>query len=378
MGLKELREGLAASFVERDAEIDALLLGLVSQEHVLFISGIPGLAKSAVVRRMAKMIDGGIAVVRVLNKNTSPEEIFGYQDMAALMEQRKWARHSEDTLPLAHVFFADEIWKCSSATGNTLLSSMEEREVVLDGRRIEIPLRMMVGASNEWPGEDHQDSSALFDRFTIRRTVQAVSPSNWQRLRAAGRTLAITSKPGPVCTLNEIDEAAGYAAGLRRTQHYEDAFDQILRLLAAEKIYVGDRRQIKADKVAAANATLRGAAQVEVCDLEPLADVLWTDPMQVEKAAEIVQKIANPVGSKLNEILREVEQIATTAVDKQTARDALPKLEECKERADALAVHGNGRAGKLVQAIDDRIILATAIAMDRSADSVRAFLAATK
>ena len=60
--LKELREGLAASFVERDAEIDALLLGLVSQEHVLFISGIPGLAKSAVVRRMTGMIDGGVAV----------------------------------------------------------------------------------------------------------------------------------------------------------------------------------------------------------------------------------------------------------------------------------------------------------------------------
>jgi len=379
MGLKELREGLAASFVERDAEIDALLLGLVSQEHVLFISGIPGLAKSAVVRRMTGMIDGGVAVVRVLNKNTAPEEIFGYQDMAALMEQRKWARHSEDTLPVAHVFFADEIWKCSSATANTMLSSMEEREVVLDGRRIKIPLRMMVGASNEWPGEDHQDSSALFDRFTIRRPVRAVSPSNWQLLRASGRKLAKKTTPKPVvCTFAEIDEAADHAAGLGRTQEYEDAFDQILQLLAAERIYVGDRRQIKADKISAAQAFLCGATEVQVCHLEPLGDVLWTDPMQADKAMEIVQRIANPVGSKLNEILREVEQIAATAVDKATAMAAAPKLEECKSKADRLAASGNGRAAKLVEAINDRIIMVTAKAMDRSADKVRAFLAATK
>ena len=50
---KEASKGL----VERETLVDLILLAAVAEEHLLII-GAPGTAKSAAVRRVAKVLDG--------------------------------------------------------------------------------------------------------------------------------------------------------------------------------------------------------------------------------------------------------------------------------------------------------------------------------
>jgi len=372
MGLKELREGLAASLIERDGEIDALLLGLVAREHVLFISP-PGCAKTQLAMSLAGAIQGANVFVRLLDKFTTPEELFGPLKLSALKADR-YERAIAGYAPTAHIILFDEPFKASTAILNTTLTLLQERQYDNGGIRISCPLRVAIGASNEVPSaEEGRELSAVFDRFLIRRMMRPIAPSSHERL------MFDDLLPVKQCaTLTEIDAAAQAARLLPISGSGKEALLQIVAELNAAGVRPSDRRMRKAVGVARAAAMIDGAAEVQVGHLEPLADVLWDDPAQADKAAEIVQRIANPVGSKLNEILREVEQIAAAAVDKAAAMAAVPKLEKCKAKADHLAKSGNGRAAKLVEAINDRIIMVTAKAMDRSEDKVRAFLAATK
>jgi MoxR-like ATPase len=115
------------------------------------------------------------------------------------------------------------------------------------------------------------------------------------------------------------------------TNEAREATETILRELAKEGIQPGDRRQFKAIGVAQAFAYLNGADTVEPEHLEAYAHCLWDDPLeQPEKVAQVVARIANPTGMKLNALLLEAEQIlaATDVRNLAQAATATAKLQE--------------------------------------------------
>ena len=99
-----------------------------------------------------------------------------------------------------------------------------------------------------------------------------------------------------------------------------------------------------------------------------LGDVLWDDPHeQPEKCQEIVAKIANPVGARLNELLRECDEAVSGAGgDAVEQLAAVKKLQQTEEEAKKLSVSGNGRAAKALKYIAmERVKLqAQALGMD--------------
>src|SRR3954463_808475 len=159
------RQELAAALIERDDEIDLVLTGLIAQEHVLLV-GQPGTAKSLLLDAVLGWMHG-LKFTVLLTKFSTPEEVFGPISVAGLKEDR-YRRITTGKLPEADGAFGDEIFKASSAILNTLLRILNERVYDNgDGVLAPVPLKVFVGASNEWPHaqEGGQELQALFDRF---------------------------------------------------------------------------------------------------------------------------------------------------------------------------------------------------------------------
>src|SRR5262249_41636193 len=119
-----------------------------------------------------------------------------------------------------------------------------------------------------------------------------------------------TPKLSTSITPGEVDTAHEQALSLPFTEEAKKAFEQVLRELAREGIVPGDRRQFKSVSVCQSFAYLNGGSRVEPEHLEVLAHTLWDSPEeQPEKVAQVVAKIANPTGMKVNQLLLECEQV---------------------------------------------------------------------
>lgn len=114
---------LQEEVLERDKEIHGALLAMLSRKH-FFMIGVPGTAKSFLIRRLALRIDGfgddGL-FQWLLTRYTTPEEIFGPPDLSKLREG-EYIRRTDNKLPRAKFAFLDEVFKASSSILNSLLT----------------------------------------------------------------------------------------------------------------------------------------------------------------------------------------------------------------------------------------------------------------
>src|SRR5262245_10158954 len=347
------RRELDMALIERTDEIDLALTGLVAGEHVLLV-GSPGTAKSLLLDSLMSWMSGRRFSV-LLNRFTTPEEVLGPVSLSALKADR-YVRVTTGKLPEADLAFLDEIFKCSSALLNVLLKLLNERLYeVGDGTVVRVPLKLCVAASNEWAApETGKELAALMDRFTFRKAVRPI-------VTAAGRRRLLwtrdhTPKLSTSVTPAEIDQARSEAASLAWSDAAREALEAVLRELAREGVQPGDRRQFKAVGAARAYAWLSGSNQVEPEHLEILAEVLWDDPVeQPEKAAQVIAKVANPSGMRINQLLLECEQVLTTTDVKSLsqAATAAAKLSEIDKQLGSLKA--NGRAEKARAYVKDQL-----------------------
>jgi MoxR-like ATPase len=351
---QKLKGELEASLVEREGEIECMLTGMIAQEHVLLV-GDPGTAKSQLCRSVAAGIHGARKIERQVNKFTTPEELFGPVSVTSLKNDR-YQRIIVNMLPDVEIAFLDEVFKASSAILNTMLSVMNERTFDNGGTLVQCPLRVMVGASNEWPvGEGFSELGALFDRFLIRKTVRPVTHGKRESLIFDNRPAV-----SECVTLSDIDTACTEAQATPFQPDAQEAYLQILDELHTQGIDAGDRRMVKGAKVAQASAWLAGSPTVEVAHLECLKDVLWSDPQeQPSKAAEIVMKIANPVGSEVYALLGEAEELLSSFNHDNLADsknyESIQKLGECQKKLKKLN-DPSGRAAKATDYIKNRVL----------------------
>jgi MoxR-like ATPase len=153
-----------------------------------------------------------------------------------------------------------------------------------------------------------------------------------------------------------VDQAHAQAVALPWSEEGKEALEAVLRALAREGVQPGDRRQHKAVGAAQAFAWLNGAGAVGPEHLEVLADVLWDDPAeQPEKAAQVIARIANPAGMRINQLLLECEQILASTDVKQLAQaaTATAKLGEIDRQLAALK--GDARLDRARAYVKDQI-----------------------
>uniref|UniRef100_UPI00383AFA75 AAA family ATPase n=1 Tax=Isoptericola aurantiacus TaxID=3377839 RepID=UPI00383AFA75 len=167
----ELRRALAGvrtevgrAVVGQDSAVTSLLIALLCSGHVL-LEGVPGVAKTLLVRSLAAALDLDVKRVQ-FTPDLMPGDVTG-----SLVYDARTAEFSFRNGPVfTNLLLADEINRTPPKTQASLLESMEERQVSVDGEPRPLPEPFVVIATQN-PVE-HEGTyplpEAQLDRFLLK------------------------------------------------------------------------------------------------------------------------------------------------------------------------------------------------------------------
>lgn len=284
---------LRSVVVERDAEIRSLVLATIAGQHVLLL-GPPGTGKSYLTGAYCKALGSSFFEV-LMTKYTVPEEVFGPYSLAGL-ENDQYRRVTTGYLPDVEVGFLDECFKANSSILNSLLTILNEGEFDNGGVRAKVPLKLCVGASNEFPADD--SLNALRDRFLLCHWVAPI------KNRSAKRSLFFGANRKTTATLAKADVDVLRAAcdAVQVPDVVQDAMMDLADELEREHgITASDRRWRQATSLVRASAVLDARTVATPRDLNVLAHVLWRT---LEERATVGGVVAKFVSPKLGEAMK--------------------------------------------------------------------------
>ncbi len=165
--LLRVRAEVGKSIVGQDAAVTGLLIGLLADGHVL-LEGVPGVAKTLLVRTLATALDLDTKRVQ-FTPDLMPGDITG-----SLIYESKTSEFTFREGPVfTNILLADEINRTPPKTQASLLEAMEERQVSVDGVSRRLPDPFIVAATQnpvEYEGT-YPLPEAQLDRFLLKLTL---------------------------------------------------------------------------------------------------------------------------------------------------------------------------------------------------------------
>ena len=163
--------------------VDRCLIAIITGQHAL-IEGVPGVAKTLLVRTLAHVLGCGFARIQ-FTPDLMPADITG----TSIFNLQR----NEFTLVKGPIFtsflLADEINRAPAKTQSALLQAMQERVVTIDRDTHDLPPNFTVFATQnpiEYEGT-YPLPEAQKDRFMLKITM--TSPARDEELALAQRTL---------------------------------------------------------------------------------------------------------------------------------------------------------------------------------------------
>src|ERR1700742_4289654 len=178
--MERVRAEVAKAVIGQDAAVTGLLVGLLGRGHVL-IEGVPGVAKTLLVRSLAAALDLRTSRIQ-FTADLMPGDVTG-----SLIYDAATARFSFREGPVfTNLLLADEINRTPPKTQSALLEAMEERQVSVDGSPRPLPDPFCVIATQN-PIE-HEGTyplpEAQLDRFLVKIHVDYPSESEEDEILA--------------------------------------------------------------------------------------------------------------------------------------------------------------------------------------------------
>lgn len=165
--LEALRSEIAKAVVGQDPAVTGLVVALLCRGHVL-LEGVPGVAKTLLVRALAASLDLDTKRVQ-FTPDLMPSDVTG-----SLVYDARTAEFSFQAGPVfTNLLIADEINRTPPKTQSSLLEAMEERQVSVDGTPRPLPDPFLVVATQnpvEYEGT-YPLPEAQLDRFLLKLTV---------------------------------------------------------------------------------------------------------------------------------------------------------------------------------------------------------------
>ena len=127
--------------VEKQPAIELLLVALLADGHAL-IEDVPGLGKTLMAKSLAKTIGGTFKRVQ-FTPDLLPADITGFN----VYNQQAGQFTYQSGPVITHILLADEINRTIPRTQSSLLESMEERQVTVDGQTHLLPQPFFVIAT---------------------------------------------------------------------------------------------------------------------------------------------------------------------------------------------------------------------------------------
>jgi MoxR-like ATPase len=199
----KLRRGLCEVIVGQETVIDQLLVALLAEGHVL-LEGVPGTAKTLLVKTMASLINTDFSRIQ-LTPDMLPADILG----TSVYDLSTKTFNVKRGPIFTSLLLADEINRTPPKTQSALLEAMEEKQVTLEGESLPLSEVFMVVATQnpiEFEGT-YPLPEAQLDRFMMKVLIgypeteaETLMLTNWQ----SGKYKRSKQKPQPVTSAVEI------------------------------------------------------------------------------------------------------------------------------------------------------------------------------
>ena len=161
---QRMRGEIRKVFVGQDDVVDDVLVALFAAGHVL-IEGVPGLGKTLLVRALARSFGGTTARIQ-FTPDLMPADVVGH----VVYEVRSGEFTMRKGPVFTNLLLADEVNRAPAKTQSALLEVMQERQVTLEGRSLEVPKPFMALATQN-PIEQEGTyplPEAQLDRFLMK------------------------------------------------------------------------------------------------------------------------------------------------------------------------------------------------------------------
>lgn len=318
--IKQLIKVISAEVYEKETVFKLAILALLSGESI-FLLGLPGIAKSLISRRIKYALHKGRNFEYLMNRFSTPEEIFGPISIKDLLKGN-YVRIIEQYLPAVDIAFLDEIWKAGPSIQNTLLTIINEKIFRNGGVDIKVPLKLLISASNELP-ESRKGLEALFDRFIIRMIVYGLSnEENFNDMLESVTNLEVK------VPLELQIKTAEYEKWLKElettvklgkdTLNFISRFRKILTETTNGKVYISDRRWKKIAKLIKASAYYNGRTTTDKADLLIIPYCIWDNEEQEQTYTKLFneaycQELTYTLKQKQNELESQLETLTNNA-----------------------------------------------------------------
>jgi MoxR-like ATPase len=223
--IASLRREVGRVVVGQHEIVDRLIIALLIRGHVL-VEGLPGLAKTLLVKTLAAAIHGSFKRVQ-FTPDLLPADITG----TLIFDPAGRSFNARFGPIFANLVLADEINRAPAKVQSALLEAMQERQVTIGDTSYALPDPFVVIATQN-PIE-HEGTYALpeaqVDRFVMKLKVGYPTPDEELRilnlyLDPTAETIAVKR----VMPLEQIEEIAGLAAAVHVDERVSQYIVQIV------------------------------------------------------------------------------------------------------------------------------------------------------
>ncbi len=316
--LNDLNKGV----YEKQEVIALTLLTAVAGESI-FLLGAPGVAKSLIARRLKFGFKDGTSFEYLMNRFSTPDEIFGPVSITKLKED-KYERVVKNYLPSASVVFLDEIWKAGPSIQNALLTVLNEK-IYRNGDEVidPIPLKALISASNELPGKD-LGLEALWDRFLVRYEVYPMKSGTHDERERFNQMISNDGVSDKI----QIEQSVKIT-----DEQYRKMSEEIDKITVPEnvynvihiirsyidqhnkkdekqenQIYISDRRWKKIVRLLRTSAFLNDRKAVDLMDCFLISHCIWNEPTQFTTVLQFTKDAIQKHGYTLPIDLKDLRQ----------------------------------------------------------------------
>ena len=359
--LKRLNDGV----IEKEEVIALSLLSSVAGESI-FLLGAPGVAKSLVARRLKYAYKDGSSFEYLMNRFSTPDEIFGPVSISQLKDHDKYERIVKNYLPTATVVFLDEIWKAGPSIQNALLTVLNEKIYRNGEQEIQVPMKALISASNELPSKG-EGLEALWDRFLVRLIVDGVKDKQSFN-DMISKTLNSYSDTVVEALKISDDEYKKWNKLIDEIEIPENVFNVIHVIRGfidqhnqreenkQNPIYISDRRWRKIVRLIRTSAFLNDRKVADLMDCFLIKDCLWNETEQIQTTSQFVRDAIQKHGyslkfnfkglkDELDEFKTEIKE--ETKFEKDTRVETLVNA-----RNDYFEIVGFNNENNLIRQID--------------------------
>jgi MoxR-like ATPase len=287
----QLRQNLGQIVIGQEAIVEGLLIALLAEGHVI-LEGVPGTAKTLLVKLMARLIEADFRRVQ-LTPDVLPADVLG----TSIFDFKSGSFTLRKGPIFTQVLLADEINRTPPKTQAALLEAMEERQVTLDGNTLSLsPLFWTIATQNplEFEGT-YPLPEAQLDRFLFKLVVNY--PAS-----AAEKTMLTNALQGfearelpqmeliPIITVEQVLQSRQL---VRQVQVQETVIDYLLALVQASRQHpdlllgASPRSAVGWLRAAQAQAWLDGREFVTPDDIKAIALPLLSHRLILKPEAQL-------------------------------------------------------------------------------------------